>query len=235
MSCKHSTPSPQSQRACPEPVSKAKIPTSPLPSLFWASVKRNQSFVKEKLKIPPAHPSVPSLQPNPFYCFSKKNKNPQGTHKPPHKRLTWMPEEIFSWGCGEGKSRRGADSRGKDRDARISPDLYICELDDAPPKNGGSQNPHSTKWVGVGGCFKTHHKALSAHSMSSGQLVEKKKNQKRMIFLPAGGWAWDGGLWRPLLTRSPPSPHHPTRRFGLDFFFFFFPPRLHLRWEVSKG
>ena len=56
---------------------------------------------------------------------------------------------------------------------------------------------------------------------SSGQGVEKKKNQKRKIFLPAGGWAWDGGLRRPLLTRSPPSPHHPTRRFGLDFFFFF--------------
>lgn len=80
MSCKHSTPSPQSQRACPEPVSKAKIPTSPLPSLFWASLKRNQSFVKEKLKIPPARPSVPSLQPNPFYCFLKKKPKTHTDH-----------------------------------------------------------------------------------------------------------------------------------------------------------
>lgn len=90
MSCKHSTPPPRSQRACPEPSSKAKIPPTP----FWTSLKRNQSFVRGKLKVPPVQPSPPSY-PTHFIAFwgnkqtnKPNNGSPHITHKPPHKLLT---------------------------------------------------------------------------------------------------------------------------------------------------
>lgn len=78
--------------------------------------------------------------------------------------------------------------------------------------------------LGVGGLFQnTHHKALSAHSKSTGQRVEKKKKRRKVRRERSSCQQWGGpgmGVCWPFLTRSPSSPHHPTRRFGLEFFFF---------------
>lgn len=66
MSCKHPTPPPQSQRDCLEPSSKAKIPT--FFSFPFLDKFEKKSFVKVKLKIPPAYPSPPFNSTH-FYCF----------------------------------------------------------------------------------------------------------------------------------------------------------------------
>lgn len=112
MSCKHSTPPPQPQRACPERPPKANLtysfgsfPGQLLVVVFF----KGHSFVKRKLKFPPSHP-FPSLQPNHFYCFWKKknsNKNPHITHNPTLKtaNLDTTARSRLP-GEKEGKSKR---------------------------------------------------------------------------------------------------------------------------------
>lgn len=77
--------------------------------------------------------------------------------------------------------------------------------------------------LGVGGCFKTHttkHFLPTPRAQGSESKEEKKKSQKRKIFLPAVGWAWDGCVLAiSSHSRSPSSPHHPTRRLVGIFFF----------------
>ena len=53
--------------------------------------------------------------------------------------------------------------------------------------------------------------------------VEKKKKRRKVRRERSSCQQWGGpgmGVCWPFLTRSPSSPHHPTRRFGLEFFFF---------------
>lgn len=73
MSCKHSTPPPQSQRACPEPSSKAKIPTSLPP--FLDKFEKKPVFCQKKTKNPtsPSQPICPLPPTQPiFIAFRKK-------------------------------------------------------------------------------------------------------------------------------------------------------------------
>lgn len=80
----------------------------------------------------------------------------------------------------------------------------------------------------------THHKALSAHSKSTGQQSKRRKKEEKSEEkdLPASsgvglGWVCVG---HSSLDLRPP-PTTPPVGSGWNFFFS---PRLHLRWEISK-
>lgn len=70
-----------------------------------------------------------------------------------------------------------------------------------------------------GECFtKRFLPTLSAR----GSELKGRKVGERSSCQQGGGGVAGRGSGRPVLTRSPPSPHHPTRRFRF-FFFSFFP------------
>lgn len=143
-------PHPHSHKEPAQSLPKAKQRYSRFfpPSPFWTSLKRNQSFVKGKLKIPPAHPSVPSLQPNPFYCLLKnENEKPRQQQNPTHSaQNTPQTANLNARGdsqLGVGGEQVRSRQQGKgERCKVISKSQHLRA--DAPPKNGGGQDRYST-------------------------------------------------------------------------------------------
>lgn len=96
-----------------------------------------------------------------------------------------------------------------------------------PLKMEAVRIPTQLSELGVGGCFKTHttkHFLPTPRAQGSSRKEEKKKkSQKRKIFLPAVGWAWDGCVLAiPHSISVLPPPPHPSVRVGIFFFLHVF-------------
>lgn len=204
MSCKHSTPPPPPQRVCPERPSKANLPIS-FCCFSWTTFCflfvcfKGQSFVKRKLKIPPAHP-FPSLPPsNPTYFFfffllllekkNNPNKNPLITHNPTLQTANLdSSAEEQTWG------REGNRSAKDPGVCRYTFQRLVVPPIPKPRERGSFLKVCS----GGGGMSKHFTKRFVAHSLSVGQSWNHRR-----ISVPTGSGL---GGWKPLFPTSPPSP-----------------------------
>lgn len=120
-------------------------------------MKRNQSFVKGKLKIPPAHPSPPS-NPTHLYCFFGGGK-PQQQKSTPNTQTNLQTsnlnarEDIWLGGWG-GSGREPITAEGERRKGISKPQHLRAN---APPKNGDRIDTQGSGRGAVGGGFFSKH------------------------------------------------------------------------------